>query len=51
MEEICLNCAYHCYERESQGWVCCNADSDYCADWTDADDSCEEFKEREVDGK
>ena len=46
-EEICGNCKWHRYEKESQGWVCCNADSDYCADWTEYDDSCDEFEEKE----
>ena len=46
-EEICGNCKWHRYEKESQGWVCCTSDSDYVADWTEYDDSCDEFEEKE----
>lgn len=33
--ENCGNCKWHRYENDSQGWVCCNTDSEYVADWTD----------------
>lgn len=44
MSECCGNCKYHQYEDISQGWVCCNQDSEYVADWTDYTDSCEEWE-------
>lgn len=45
-KECCGNCKYHQYEDISQGWVCCNQDSEYVADWTDYTDSCEEWESR-----
>ncbi len=47
MNECCGNCKYHQYEDISQGWVCCNQDSEYVADWTDYTDSCEEWESRD----
>ena len=47
MDECCGNCKHHQYEDASQGWVCCNPDSECCADWTEYDDVCEEFEERD----
>lgn len=47
----CGNCKYHQYENVSQGWVCCNPDSDYVADWTEYDFCCGEWEERERDGR
>lgn len=47
MEQICGKCKWHKYEDISQGWICCNADSEYVADWTDYDFSCEDFEEKE----
>lgn len=32
MSEICGNCKHHQYEKESKGWVCCNGESEYCAE-------------------
>ena len=46
MDECCGNCKYHQYEDISQGWVCCNKDSEYVADWTDYTDYCEEWESR-----
>ena len=40
------NCKYHKYEDISQGWICCNKDSEYIADWTDYTDCCEEWESR-----
>ena len=47
MDEICLNCKWHTYERASQGWVCCNGESEYIAEWTEPDFTCEEYQERD----
>ena len=46
-EEICGNCRWHIYEEISQGFVCCNDDSDYCADWTEYEDTCEEWEDKD----
>ena len=42
-EKICKNCEYHQYENFSMSFVCVNADSDKCADWTPSNYSCEHF--------
>ena len=42
-EKICKNCEYHQYEGFSMSFVCVNADSDKCADWTPSNYSCEHF--------
>lgn len=39
------NCKYHQYEKESKEWVCCNGESEDCADWTEYNDTCEDFEE------
>ena len=45
--EICGNCKYHKHEDIDDGWVCVNTDSEYCSDWTEYTDSCDEFTERD----
>ena len=40
-EKICKNCEYHQYEDIDCGFVCVNADSDKCAEWTPSNYSCE----------
>lgn len=47
MKECCGNCKYHAFESIDSGYVCVNADSDYCSDWTEFNDACEDFEERE----
>ncbi len=47
MEQCCGTCKWHKNENISDGGVCVNGDSDYCADWTGYDDSCEEWEERD----
>ena len=42
---ICGTCYWH--KREGDEWVCVNKNSDYCADYTEYDDTCEEWEERE----
>lgn len=34
----------HLYENIDEGFVCTNIDSEYCADWTDYADSCEDWE-------
>lgn len=43
---ICGNCKYHVHEEIDDGWVCTNEQSRYCTDWTEYEDSCEDFEER-----
>ena len=45
-KECCGTCKYHCYEKADQGWICTKDSSDYCADWTDYDDCCDEYEEK-----
>lgn len=47
MEKCCGNCRWHEYDELFDDWVCVNPDSDYVADFTGYEDSCEEFEERE----
>lgn len=44
MKEKCSNCKYH-----ADNWACTNADSSYVADFTDDEDWCSAFEEREDD--
>lgn len=45
-QEICGTCKWHEHENISDGWVCVNSDSEYCADYTEYNDTCEEWEER-----
>lgn len=45
MNQCCGTCKWHSFENISDDWVCVNNDSDYCADWTKYEDSCEEWEE------
>lgn len=45
-DKVCGTCKYHQYEDITDGWVCVNDESEYLADWTMFDDSCEEWEER-----
>lgn len=44
--KCCGTCKWHKHERISDGWVCINNCSEYCADWTDYGHCCEEWEER-----
>ena len=46
MDKRCGTCKWHKFENISDGFVCVNSDSDYCADWTEYGDSCEEWEKR-----
>ncbi len=37
----CKKCKYYAASEE----VCCNSDSEHCADFTDPDDSCDKWEE------
>lgn len=36
----CGSCRWH----DDFSWVCCNGDSPYCADFTDDDDTCDQWE-------
>ena len=46
-DRCCGNCKYHTYEDVSQGYVCCNDNSEYVTDWTDYEHCCDEYEDRE----
>ena len=47
MERCCGTCKWQWYENVDEGFVCTNIDSEYCADWTDYADSCEDWEGKE----
>ena len=47
MKQCCGTCKYHQFENVNDGYVCVNSDSEYCADWTEYSDFCEEWEERD----
>lgn len=40
---ICGECKWHTYEEIDRGYVCTNADSPYCTEWTSKADGCSEW--------
>lgn len=46
-KHVCGTCRYHYHESIDNGWICANTDSEYCADWTEFDDHCEDWEPRE----
>ena len=38
----CESCRWHYHEDVDDGYVCVNADSSKCTEWTSDDDSCGE---------
>lgn len=46
MKECCGTCKWHSKD-ELGDWLCVNDESEYCADWTEYSDSCEEWESRE----
>ena len=47
MNECCGLCKFHQHEDVTEGWICTNPDSEYIADWTEYEDSCDCFEERD----
>lgn len=47
MDKCCGTCAYHRYDREMEEWLCRNDESENYADYTDYNDSCIDWEERE----
>ena len=48
-KEICGECKWHKYEEIDRGYVCTNDKSDYCTDWTEYNDTCEEWEQRGIE--
>ena len=46
MKQCCGNCEYVHYD-DMQGYVCCNSDSEYVADYVEEKHWCEVYKETE----
>lgn len=46
-EQCCGTCRWHRREPIDDGWVCVNADSEYCTDWTEYGHGCEEWEGKE----
>ena len=40
----CKSCRWHYHEDVDDGYVCVNADSSKCTEWTSDDDSCGEWE-------
>lgn len=47
MKQCCGTCKYHRHEDIDDGFVCVNADSDRCTDWTEYEDSCSAWEGRD----
>lgn len=45
----CGNCKHHYHEDIDDGWVCVNPRSRFCTDWTEYEDTCEEWEEEGAD--
>lgn len=47
IEECCGNCKHHFWMSVKDGWICKNEESENYTIWTDYEDCCEEWEERE----
>ena len=45
MKQCCGNCQYGHYD-DMQGYVCTNSDSEYVADFVDADNWCDKYERK-----
>lgn len=45
-DKICGKCLYH--RRDGEIWICTNPDSDLFCDYTEYEESCSEFEERQA---
>lgn len=46
-DKCCGTCKHHSKDDGNDDWVCVNPESEYFADYTDYNHSCEEYEERE----
>lgn len=44
-EEVCGTCKYH--KKEGEDWYCDNHDGEYFSDYTEYNDRCPDYEERE----
>lgn len=44
--QTCGNCKWHYHEDIDDGYVCVNDSSPFLAEWTEHDDTCDEWEER-----
>ena len=45
LEPCCGNCKWHKQDENfKEDWICCNDKSKYVADWTSAEDVCDEYE-------
>lgn len=45
--KCCGNCKWHHHEDIDDGYICVNADSECCADWTEHSYCCSEWEEED----
>lgn len=45
-DKCCGNCNFACYDKMN-GYVCCNPESEYVADFVDYEFCCDEHEEKE----
>ena len=45
--EGCGTCKWHKKDNDGDGWICTNPNSEYYVEWTEYNDNCEEWEERE----
>ncbi len=45
-DKCCGTCKYHGFGKLSDGFSCVNEQSEYFSDFTEYNDSCEEWEER-----
>ncbi len=48
-KKCCGTCKYHEFENINDGYVCVNDKSENFADWTEYNDSCEEWEGKNDD--
>lgn len=47
-DHCCGNCKWHYPDGTwPDDWICTNQASDHCADWTEYEDTCEEWEARD----
>lgn len=47
MKICCKTCSFYIFEDITYGYVCCNSDSEHCADWVEANQICNAYESKE----
>ena len=47
MKKCCKTCNFYIFEDITDGYVCCNSDSEHCADWVEANQICNAYESKE----